>query len=95
MIFGSSATVRVFDLGRTDSATASWPSGLMGDKTVITRTNSAREYGDFLKGTGSESVSQRKEKLLTASQIQELGDTKMLCFLPRATASLIEADYLL
>lgn len=81
VIFGSSATVRIFNLGRTDSSTASWASSLMGDKTIITRTNAAREYGDFLKGAGSESVSQMKEKLLTASQIQELGDTKMLCFL--------------
>jgi len=81
VIFGSSATVRVFNLGRTDSITASWTSSLMGDKTIITRTNAAREYGDFLKGAGSESVSQMKEKLLTAAQIQELGDTKMLCFI--------------
>lgn len=81
VIFGSSATVRIFNLGRTDSSTASWASSLMGDRTIITRTNAAREYGDFLKGAGSESVSQMKEKLLTASQIQELGDSKMLCFL--------------
>ncbi len=90
VIFGSSATVRVFNLGRTDSATASWASSLMGDKTVITRTNAAREYGDFLKGAGSESVSQMKEKLLTTSQIQELGDTKMLCFLRGQQPLLLE-----
>jgi hypothetical protein len=48
----------------------------MGNKTVITRTNAAREYGDFLKGAGSESLSQIKEKLLRAPQIQELGDIK-------------------
>ncbi|MBP9692427.1 MAG: type IV secretory system conjugative DNA transfer family protein, partial [Alphaproteobacteria bacterium] len=50
VIFGSSATVRIFNLGRTDSATASWASSLMGDRTIVTRTNAAREYGDFLKG---------------------------------------------
>lgn len=90
VIFGSSATVRIFNLGRTDSATASWASSLMGDKTIVTRTNAAREYGDFLKGAGSESVSQMKEKLLTASQIQELGDTKMLCFLRGQQPLLLE-----
>lgn len=90
VIFGSSATVRVFNLGRTDSSTASWASSLMGDKTIVTRTNAAREYGDFLKGAGSESVSQMKEKLLTAPQIQELGDTKMLCFLRGQQPLLLE-----
>ncbi|MBS0271686.1 MAG: type IV secretory system conjugative DNA transfer family protein [Proteobacteria bacterium] len=90
VIFGSSATVRVFNLGRTDGSTASWASSLMGDKTVVTRTNAAREYGDFLKGAGSESVSQMKEKLLTASEIQELGDTKMLCFLRGKKPLLLE-----
>ncbi|MBY0500446.1 MAG: type IV secretory system conjugative DNA transfer family protein [Alphaproteobacteria bacterium] len=90
VIFGSSATVRIFNLGRTDSSTASWASSLMGDKTIITRTNAAREYGDFLKGAGSESVSQMKEKLLTATQIQELGDTKMLCFLRGQQPLLLE-----
>lgn len=90
VIFGSSATVRLFNLGRTDSSTASWASSLMGDRTIVTRTNAAREYGDFLKGAGSESVSQMKEKLLTASQIQELGDTKMLCFLRGQQPLLLE-----
>ncbi|MBX9786239.1 MAG: type IV secretory system conjugative DNA transfer family protein [Alphaproteobacteria bacterium] len=90
VIFGSSATVRVFNLGRTDSSTASWASSLMGDKTIVTRTNAAREYGDFLKGAGSESVSQMKEKLLTAPQIQELGDTKMLCFIRGQQPLLLE-----
>jgi len=90
VIFGSSATVRVFNLGRTDGSTASWASSLMGDKTIVTRTNAAREYGDFLKGAGSESVSQVKEKLMTASEIQELGDTKMLCFLRGKKPLLLE-----
>ncbi|MBP9691733.1 MAG: type IV secretory system conjugative DNA transfer family protein [Alphaproteobacteria bacterium] len=90
VIFGSSATVRIFNLGRTDSSTASWASSLMGDRTIVTRTNAAREYGDFLKGAGSESVSQMKEKLLTAPQIQELGDTKMLCFLRGQQPLLLE-----
>ncbi len=81
VIFGSSATVRVFNLGRTDRTTAEWVSSLMGDKTVVTRSNATREYGDFLKGAGSESVSQMKEKLMTASEIQELSQSKMLCFL--------------
>ena len=90
VIFGSSATVRIFNLGRTDSSTASWASGLMGDKTIVTRTNAAREYGNFLKGAGSESVSQMKEKHLTAPQIQELGDTKMLCFIRGQQPLLLE-----
>ena len=90
VLFGSSATVRVFNLGRTDSSTASWASNLLGDKTVITRTNAAREYGDFLKGAGSESVSQVKERLLTASQIQELSSTKMLCFIRGKKPLLLE-----
>lgn len=62
----------------------------MGDKTIVTRTNAAREYGDFLKGAGSESVSRMKEKLLTAPQIQELGDTKLLCFLRGQQPLLLE-----
>jgi len=90
VIFGSSATVRVFNLGRTDTATASWVSSLMGDKTVITRTNATREYVDFLKGAGSESVSQMKEKLMTASEIQELSQSKMLCFLRGQKPLLLE-----
>ncbi len=81
VIFGSSATVRVFNLGRTDMTTATWVSFLMGDKTVVTRSNATREYADFLKGAGSEFVSQTKEKLMTASEIQELSQSKMLCFL--------------
>ena len=64
----------------------------MGNKTVITRTNAAREYGDFLKGAGSESLSQIKEKLLRAPQIQELGDKNAL-FYPRPAAASVRADY--
>jgi len=90
VIFGSSATVRVFNLGRTDTATASWVSSLMGDKTVITRTNATREYGQFLHGAGSESVSQMKEKLMTTAEIQELSQSKMLCFLRGQKPLLLE-----
>ena len=90
VIFGSSATVRVFNLGRTDTATASWVSSLMGDKTVVTRTNATREYVDFLKGAGSESVSQIKEKLMTPAEIQELSQSKMLCFLRGQKPLLLE-----
>lgn len=81
VIFGSSATVRVFNLGRADVTTANWAASLLGHKTVVTRTNAAREYGEFLHGAGSESVSQLKEQLLSPSEIQELGHMKMLCFL--------------
>lgn len=61
-----------FNLGRTDTATASWTSSLMKDKTVTTKTNATREYVDFLKGVGSESVTQ----LMTALEIQELSQSK-------------------
>ena len=64
VIFRSSATVRVFNLGLADVTTANWAPSLLGHKTVVTRTNAAREYGEFLHGAGSESVSQLKEKLL-------------------------------
>ena len=53
----------------------------MGFYPVVTRTNAAREYGEFLHGAGSESVSQLKEQLLSPSEIQELGHMKMICFL--------------
>ena len=90
LIFGSSSTVRIFNIGRTDTVTASWASSLMGDKTVITRSNATREYVDFLKGAGSESVTQMKEKLMTASEIQELSQSKMLCFLRGQKPLLLE-----
>ena len=90
VIFGSSATVHVFNLGRTDMATTAWASSLMGDKTVVTRSNATREYADFLKGGGSESVSQTKEKLMATSEIQELSHFKMLCFLRGQKPLLLE-----
>lgn len=90
VIFGSSATARIFNLGRTDTATASWASSLMGDKTVITRINATREYMEFLHGAGSESVTQMKEKLMTASEIQELSQSKILCFLRGQKPLLLE-----
>ena len=65
-------------------------SSLMGDRTVITRTNATREYVDFLKGAGSESVSQMKEKLMAPAEIQELSQSKMLCFLRGQKPLLLE-----
>ncbi len=90
VIFGSSATVRVFNLGRTDIATASWVSSLMGDRTVVTRTNATREYGQFLHGAGSESVSQMKEKLMTTAEVQEMSQSKILCFIRGQKPLLLE-----
>lgn len=80
-ILGSSATVRVFNLGRTDGTIAPWVASMMGDKTIVTRSSDAKQYSEFLKASGTESVGQTKEKLLTSVEIQELDDKKMLCFL--------------
>lgn len=80
-ILGSSATVRVFNLGRTDGTTAPWSASMMGDRTVITRSSNTKEYNEFLKGSGTESVGQTKEKLLTSVEIQELDERQILCFL--------------
>lgn len=80
-ILGSSATVRVFNLGRTDGITAPWAASMMGDKTIVTRSSDTRQYNQFLQASGTESVGQTKEKLLTSVEIQELDDKKILCFL--------------
>jgi len=70
-LLGSCATVRVFNLGRTDNKTAEWVAAGIGDRTV-------RAHNQKLEGKKNESGTEQRAKLLATDQILELPPTDML-----------------
>ena len=78
-LLASCATVRVFNLGRTDNRTAQWASEAAGFRTVATRTTTTRK-GAGRRGS-STSVAEHRDPLLTANQVQELPADQMLVFI--------------
>lgn len=70
-LLGSCATVRVFNLGRTDNKTAEWVAAGIGDRTV-------RAHNQKLEGKKNESGTEQRTKLLAVDQILELPSTDML-----------------
>lgn len=70
-LLGSCATVRVFNLGRTDTKTAEWVAGGIGDRTVQTHS---QQFG----GKKNESGSEQRAKLFTVDQFLELPATDMV-----------------
>jgi len=76
-ILGSCATVRVFNLGRSDNQTAEWVSKLVGFKTLRTQSTS------FVTGSKSanNSFAEVREPLLTPSDILELPQNQMICLI--------------
>lgn len=74
-LLGACATVRVFGLGRTDTATAEWIVSGVGDRTVQTRS---RQLEGRKKGSGSE----QRTKLFTADQLLELPGDEMIGLFP-------------
>lgn len=76
-ILGSCATVRIFNLGRSDSHTAEWSSKLAGYKTLRTQSTST-DSGSKTESTSSAEV---REPLLTASDILELPTNEMICLI--------------
>src|SRR3954467_10709048 len=65
-LLASCATVRVFNLGRTDNRTAQWASDAAGFRTVATRTT---RKGAGRRGS-STSVAEHRDPLLTANQVR-------------------------
>lgn len=70
-LLGSCATVRVFNLGRTDTKTAEWVAAGIGDRTV-------RAHSQQFDGKKGESGSEQRTKLFTADQLLELPSTEMM-----------------
>lgn len=70
-LLGSCATVRVFNLGRTDTKTAEWVAAGIGDRTV-------RAHSQQFDGKKGESGSEQRSKLFTADQLLELPSTDMV-----------------
>src|SRR3954451_19284258 len=65
-LLASCATVRVFNLGRTDNRSAQWDSDAAGFRTVATRTT---RQGAGRRGS-STSVAEHRDPLLTANQVR-------------------------
>jgi type IV secretion system protein VirD4 len=74
-LFGSCATVRVFGLGRTDTATAQWVVDALGDRTVETH---GRQLSGKEKLTGSE----QRTKLMSIDELLELPSDELIALFP-------------
>jgi len=70
-LLGSCATVRVFNLGRTDIKTAEWVASGIGDRTV-------RTHSQQFDGKKMESGSEQRDKLFPAHKLLELPATDMV-----------------
>lgn len=74
-LFGACATVRVFGLGRTDTATAQWVVEALGDRTVETR-------GRQLRGKDRPTGSEQRTKLMSVDELLELPGDELVALFP-------------
>lgn len=74
-LFGACATVRVFGLGRTDTATAQWIVEALGDRTVET-------HGRHLRGKDRPTGSEQPIKLLPMHELLELPADQLIALFP-------------
>ena len=70
-LLAACATMRIWNLGRGDFATAEWLAKLIGEKTVETASRQTKKFG-------WENRSEQRTPLLTASEILEMGGDEML-----------------
>ena len=73
-ILGACVTIRVFGLGRAETVTAQWAADALGDQTVLSKTQQPTKMGEVKKY----SVTEQRQKLMTADQILEMKTGKML-----------------
>lgn len=74
-ILGSCVTVRIFGLGRAEYETAKWAENALGEQTILTSTRqTARKFGE----SPVISITEQRQKLMTADQILEMQAGKML-----------------
>jgi len=74
-LFGACATVRVFGLGRTDTATAQWIVDALGDRTVET-------HGRQLRGKEKPTGSEQRTKLMSVDELLELPSDELVALFP-------------
>lgn len=74
-LLASCSSVRVFGLGRTDTATADWIANTIGDQTVEVR-------GQELHGKRRVNGSEQRAKLLSTDQLLELPADQMVALFP-------------
>lgn len=74
-LFGACATVRVFGLGRTDTATAQWIAEALGERTVET-------HGRQLRGKDRPTGSEQAAKLLSVHELLELPADELIALFP-------------
>lgn len=74
-LFGACATVRIFGLGRTDTATAQWIVEAMGERTV-------EAYGRHLQGKALPTGSEQATKLFSVHELLELPTDEMIALFP-------------
>ncbi|MGU3398262.1 type IV secretory system conjugative DNA transfer family protein [Brucellaceae bacterium D45D] len=74
-ILGSCVTARIFGLGRAEYETAKWAENALGEQTILTTTRqAARKFGE----RPTTSITEQRQKLMTADQILEMKAGKML-----------------
>lgn len=74
-LFGACATVRVFGLGRTDTATAQWIVEALGERTVET-------HGRQLRGNDRPTGSEQAARLLSVHELLELPADELIALFP-------------
>ena len=82
-LFGACATVRVFGLGRTDTATAQWIVEALGDRTVET-------HGRQLRGKDRPTGSEQSVKLLSVQELLELPADQLIALFPGQRPALLK-----
>lgn len=74
-ILGSCVTARIFGLGRAEYETAKWAENALGEQTILTTTRqAARKFGE----RPTTSITEQRQKLMTADQILEMKAGKIL-----------------
>lgn len=74
-ILGSCVTTRIFGLGRAEYETAKWAENALGEQTILTKTRQhARKFGE----RSTTSITEQRQKLMTADQILEMKTGKIL-----------------
>lgn len=74
-LFGACATVRIFGLGRTDTATAQWIVEALGERTVET-------HGRQLRGKARPTGSEQAARLLSVHELLELPADELIALFP-------------
>ena len=74
-LFGACATLRIFGLGRSDTATAQWIVDALGDRTV-------ESHGRQLRGKERPTGSEQPVKLISVNELLELPAHELIALFP-------------